>query len=154
MKRWWIPLWLGDFINHQGYGKHSIRHEQDNQHCITLLTKGRSQDKSKWMPWRLLTLPLPLPLLPLPPLLVETIRFIEIRKFWISDYIRIEAIDIASVPTEDMTWPPTTLRSLFKVLSLLSLWKGSEATNLFNWLTVELFFTIFISNNSCLISLT
>ena len=72
-----IPLWLGDFINHQGYGKHPIRLEQDKQSCITLLTKGRST--------------------------AETTRFIEIRKFWISDYIRIKAIDIVYVPTEDMT---------------------------------------------------
>ena len=72
-----IPLWLGDFINHQGYGQHPIRLEQDSQSCITLLTKGRST--------------------------AETTRFIEIRKFWISDYIRIKAVDIVYVPTEDMT---------------------------------------------------
>ena len=72
-----IPLWLGDFINHQGYGQHPIRLEQDNQSCITLLKKGRST--------------------------AETTRFIEIRKFWISDYIRIKAVDIVYVPTDDMT---------------------------------------------------
>ena len=55
----------------------SVRLEQDNQSCITLLTKGRST--------------------------AETNRFIEIRKFWISDYIRIGAVEIVYVPTEEMT---------------------------------------------------
>jgi hypothetical protein len=72
-----IPLWLADFIFHQGYKKQSVRLEQDNQSCITLLTKGRST--------------------------AETNRFIEIRKFWISDYIRIGAVEIVYVPTEEMT---------------------------------------------------
>ena len=72
-----IPLWLADFIFHQGYKKQSVRLEQDNQSCITLLTKGRST--------------------------AETTRFIEIRKFWISDYIRIGAVEIVYVPTEEMT---------------------------------------------------
>ena len=72
-----VPLWLADFIRYQGHGKHPVRLEQDNQSCITLLTKGRST--------------------------AETTRFIEIRKFWISDYIRIGAVDIVYVPTEDMT---------------------------------------------------
>ena len=72
-----IPLWLADFLHHQGYKKHPIRLEQDNQSCITLLTKGRST--------------------------AETTRFIEIRKFWISDYIRTGEVDIQYVPTEDMT---------------------------------------------------
>jgi peptidase E len=51
--------------------------EQDNQSCITLLTKGRST--------------------------AETTRFIEIRKFWISDYIKNGAVDIVYVPTAEMT---------------------------------------------------
>jgi hypothetical protein len=72
-----IPLWLADFISHQGYKKLSVRLEQDNQSCITLLTKGRST--------------------------AETTRFIEIRKFWISDYIRIGAVEIVYVPTEEIT---------------------------------------------------
>ena len=72
-----IPLWLADFIFHQGYKKQSVRLEQDNQSCITLLTKGRST--------------------------AETTRFIEIRKFWISDYIRIGAVEIVYVPTAEMT---------------------------------------------------
>ena len=32
----------------------------------------------------------------------ETIRFIEIRKFWISAYIQIGAVDMVYVPTADM----------------------------------------------------
>ena len=72
-----IPLWLADFIYQQGYGKQPVRVEQDNQSCITLLTKGRSS--------------------------AETTRFIEIRHYWISDYIRIGAVEIVYVPTEDMT---------------------------------------------------
>jgi hypothetical protein len=72
-----IPLWLADFITHQGYKAQHVRLEQDNQSCIALLNKGRST--------------------------AETTRFIEIRKYWISDYIRIGAIDIAYVSTEDMT---------------------------------------------------
>ena len=72
-----IPLWLAGFIAYQGYGKIPVRLEQDNQSCITLLTKGRST--------------------------AETNRFIDVRKFWISDYIRIGAVNIVYVPTEDMT---------------------------------------------------
>ena len=72
-----IPLWLADFIRLQGYPPQPVRLEQDNQSCITLLTKGRST--------------------------AETTRFIEIRKFWISAYIKNGAVDIVYVPTEDMT---------------------------------------------------
>ena len=72
-----IPLWLAGFIAYQRHGKIPVRLEQDNQSCITLLTKGRST--------------------------AETTRFIEVRKFWISDYIRIGAVNIVYVPTEDMT---------------------------------------------------
>ena len=72
-----VPLWLADFISHQGHQPHPVRLEQDNQSCIALLNKGRST--------------------------AETTRFIEIRKFWISDYIRVGAIDVVYVPTEDMT---------------------------------------------------
>ena len=68
-----IPLWLADFIRLQGYDPQPVRLEQDNQSCITLLTKGRST--------------------------AETTRFIEIRKFWISDYIKNGAVDIVYVPT-------------------------------------------------------
>jgi hypothetical protein len=73
-----IPLWLADFIVHQGYKKQPVRLEQDDQSCIALLNKGRST--------------------------TETTRFIEVRMFWISDYIRIGAVDVVHVPTEDMTW--------------------------------------------------
>jgi Reverse transcriptase (RNA-dependent DNA polymerase) len=72
-----IPLWLADFIAHQGYKKQPVRLEQDNQSCIALLNKGRST--------------------------AETTRFIEVRMFWISDYIRIGAVDVVYVPTEEMT---------------------------------------------------
>ena len=72
-----VPLWLADFIVHQGHKAQPVQLEQDNQSCITLLTKGRST--------------------------AETTRFIAIRKFWISDYIRNGAINIVYVPTEDMT---------------------------------------------------
>ena len=72
-----IPLWLADFLSFQGHGKQPVRLEQDNQSCIALLNKWRST--------------------------AETTRFIEERKFWISDYIRIGAIEIVYVPTEDMT---------------------------------------------------
>ena len=72
-----IPLWLAGFIAYQGHGKHPVRPEQDDQSCITLLTKGRST--------------------------AETHRFIEVRQFWISDYIRIGTVNIVYVLTEDMT---------------------------------------------------
>ena len=72
-----LPLWLAGFIAYEGIGKIPVRLEQDNQSCITLLTKGRST--------------------------AETLRFIEVRKFWISDYIRIGAVNIVYVPTEDRT---------------------------------------------------
>ena len=72
-----VPLWLADFIVHQGHKAQPVQLEQDNLSCITLLTKGRST--------------------------AETTRFIAIRKFWISDYIRNGAINVVYVPTEDMT---------------------------------------------------
>jgi hypothetical protein len=72
-----VPLWLADFIEHQGHKAQPVQLEQDNLSCITLLTKGRST--------------------------AETTRFIAIRHFWISDYIRIGAIHVVYVPTEDMT---------------------------------------------------
>ena len=72
-----IPLWLADFIYLQGYPPRPVRLEQDNMSCITLLTKGRST--------------------------AETTRFIEIRKFWISAYIKNGAVDVVYIPTEDMT---------------------------------------------------
>ena len=72
-----IPLWLAGLIAYQGHGKHPVRLEQGNQSCITLLTKYRSTAETNW--------------------------FIEVRKFWISDYICIGAVNIVYVPTEDMT---------------------------------------------------
>ena len=72
-----VPLWLADFIAHQGHKAQPVQLEQDNKSCITLLTKGRST--------------------------AEITRFIAIRKFWISDYIRNGAINVVYVPAEDMT---------------------------------------------------
>jgi hypothetical protein len=72
-----IPLWLAGLISYQGYKKQSVRLEQGNQSCIALLNKGRST--------------------------AETTRFIEIRMFWISDYIQNGAVEVIYVPTEDMT---------------------------------------------------
>ena len=72
-----ISLWLAGLIGYQEYKKKSVRLEQDNQSCIALLNKGRST--------------------------AETTRFIEIRMFWISDYIQNGAVEVVYVPTEDMT---------------------------------------------------
>ena len=72
-----IPLWLAYFIRLQGYDPQPVRLEQDNQSCITLLTKGRS--------------------------IAETTRFIKIRKYWISDYIKNGGVEIAYVPTAEIT---------------------------------------------------
>ena len=65
-----LPLWLADFIQHVGYGQHKVTIEQDNQSCIALLTKGRS--------------------------MAETTRFIAIRQFWISAYIKNGAVELIS----------------------------------------------------------
>jgi hypothetical protein len=72
-----IPLWLAGLVSYQGYKKQSVRLEQDNQSCIALLNKGCST--------------------------AETTRFIEIRMFWISDYIQNGAVEVAYFPIEDMT---------------------------------------------------
>ena len=72
-----VPLWLADFIAHQSHKAQPVQLEQDDQSCITLLTKGRST--------------------------ADTTRFIAIRKFLISDYIRNGAINVVYVPTVDMT---------------------------------------------------
>ena len=72
-----IPLWLADFLRWHGHDAQPVRLEQDNQSCITLLTKGRST--------------------------AETTRFKLIRMYWISDYVRNGAILIVYVPTDHMT---------------------------------------------------
>jgi hypothetical protein len=72
-----IPLWLAGLHWYQRYKKHSVRLEQDNQSYMALLNKGRS--------------------------IAETTRFIEIRKFWISDDIQNGTVEVVYVPTEDMT---------------------------------------------------
>ena len=70
-------LWLAGFIAYQGYGELPLNLEKDNQSCFALLTKGRSN--------------------------AETTCFIEVQKFWLSDYIRNGAVNIIYVPTEDTT---------------------------------------------------
>ena len=72
-----LPLWLADFIQHVGYGQHKVTIEQDNQSCIALLTKGRS--------------------------MAETTRFITIRQFWISAYIKNGAVELIYKATSEMT---------------------------------------------------
>ena len=72
-----FPLWLADFIQHQVYGQHKVTIEQDNQSCIALLTKGRST--------------------------AETTRFISIRQFWISAYIKNGAVKLIYKATSEMT---------------------------------------------------
>jgi hypothetical protein len=66
-----IPLWLVDFLLQRGYKIYPIGLKLDNQ-SVTLLTEGRST--------------------------AETTRFIEIRNFWIMDYIRTGDVEIAYFP--------------------------------------------------------
>ena len=56
-----IPLWLRDFITFQGYSKEPVHLEQDNMSCITLLQKGEST--------------------------AVATKYIDVKRFWISDYI-------------------------------------------------------------------
>jgi DNA-directed RNA polymerase subunit H (RpoH/RPB5) len=71
-----VPMWLADFIKHQGFDKQTIQVHQDNQSCIALLTKGRST--------------------------AENTRFIAIRHYWISYYIFTKVVELVYVPTEEM----------------------------------------------------
>jgi hypothetical protein len=68
---------MADFVHRQGYPALSIRLEQDNMSCMTLLNKGKTT--------------------------AETTRFIEIRKFWISAYMQNGAVEMVLVPTADKT---------------------------------------------------
>ena len=71
------PLWLRDFISYQGYDKQPVKLEQDNQSCITLLQKGESS--------------------------ATATKYIDVKMFWISDYIRRGEVTVQFVPTGEMT---------------------------------------------------
>ena len=73
----YIPLWLVDFLFHRGYKKYPI-----TSHAAPCWPKDNDQ-------------------LQRPDDQLQ--RFIEIRKFEITDYIRTGAVKIVYVPTEDMT---------------------------------------------------
>ena len=72
-----IPLWLRDFISYQGYKKMPVRLEQDNMSCITLLQKGEST--------------------------AAATKYIDVKRFWISDYIKRGEVVVQYVPTLEMT---------------------------------------------------
>ena len=72
-----IPLWLRDFVTYQGYDKEPVRLEQDNMSCITLLQKGEST--------------------------AAATKYIDVKRFWISDYIKRGEVTVQYVPTLDMT---------------------------------------------------
>ena len=72
-----LPMWLADFIHWQGYPKKIIVVHQDNQSAIVLLTKGRST--------------------------AETTKFVDIRFFWVTDYIKKKVMELVYVPTGEMT---------------------------------------------------
>ena len=69
-----IPLWLRDF---QGYKKTPVRLEQDNMSCIALLQKGESTAAAS--------------------------KYIDVKRFWISDYIKRGEVVVEYVPTLEMT---------------------------------------------------
>ena len=71
------PLALRDFLHFQGYAKLPVVLEQDNQSAIRLFTNGRSN--------------------------ADATRFIDIRYFWISDYIARGEVELRYVPTADMS---------------------------------------------------
>jgi hypothetical protein len=70
------PLWLADWLEYQGYERLPILIEQDNISCMTLMEKGHAK--------------------------AENTRFIEVRYFWIYDYIKRGKIKLVKVPTEEM----------------------------------------------------
>ena len=72
-----IPLWLRDFITYQGYEKTPVRLEQDNMSCIALLQKGEST--------------------------AAATKCIDVKRFWISDYIKRGEVVVEYVPTLEMT---------------------------------------------------
>ena len=61
---------------YQGYDKLQVLLEQDNKSCITLLQKGESS---------------------------ATTGYIDVKMFWISDYIRRGEVNVQFVPTGEMT---------------------------------------------------
>jgi hypothetical protein len=70
------PLWLADWLAYQGYKKLPIIIEQDNLSCMTLMEQGHAK--------------------------AENTRFIEVRYFWIFDYIKSGKIKLVKIPTEEM----------------------------------------------------
>ena len=72
-----MPLWLRDFLICQGYPELPVILHQDNQSAIKLLTKGRST--------------------------ADATRFISIRYYWLSDYIKRGLVSLLYVPTAEMT---------------------------------------------------
>ena len=72
-----IPLWLRDFIEYQGYPRAPVSLEQDNMSCITLLQKGEST--------------------------ATATKYIDVKLFWVSDYIKRGEVRVTYVPTGEMT---------------------------------------------------
>ena len=72
-----IPLWLRDFATYQGYEKAPVRLEQDNMSWIALLQKGEST--------------------------AAATKYIDVKKFWIGDYIERDEVVVKYVPTLEMT---------------------------------------------------
>ena len=72
-----IPLWLRDFITYQGYEEGPVLLEQDNMSCIALLQKGEST--------------------------AAATKYIDVKRFWISDYIKRGEVAVKYVPTLEMT---------------------------------------------------
>ena len=72
-----IPLCLRDFITFQGYSKEPVHLEQDNMSCITLLQKGEST--------------------------ATATKYIDVKRFWISDYMMRGEVIVKYVPTLEMT---------------------------------------------------
>lgn len=62
---------------YQGYSKSPVRLEQDNMSCIALLQKGEST--------------------------AAATKYIEVKRFWISDYIKRGEVEVQYVPTLEMT---------------------------------------------------
>jgi Reverse transcriptase (RNA-dependent DNA polymerase) len=72
-----LPLWLRDFITYQGYVRAPVILEQDNMSCITMLQKGEST--------------------------AQATKYIDVRMFWVSDYIKRGEVTVQYVSTEEMT---------------------------------------------------
>ena len=72
-----LPLWLRDFITYQGYDRAPVILEQDNMSCITMLQKGEST--------------------------APATKYIDVRMFWVSDYIKRGEVTVKYVSAEEMT---------------------------------------------------